>query len=243
MTRKLLSSYVTMLLVLGGFNLAWAGTTYFVAMTDSDSDNGTSVGTPFRSGQKCTSVVVAGDTCTFADGTYTDTDGGSLQSAGIVVYANGMAVTPITMRNAANVAFDVTKNYWIFDGSDISGGTATGLNASNTGLSLWEQRITLRTASATSETSAILSWEPSPSPKVVGYRVYIGTTPGVYSWSVNVGRTTTYTFSNLAVGNYYFVVRAYSASGAESGYSNEVSKTITGDSGTQLTARRPSEFP
>jgi hypothetical protein len=99
------------------------------------------------------------------------------------------------------------------------------------------------TASATSKTTAILSWEPSPSPKVVGYRVYIGTTPGVYSWSINVGSATTYTVSNLAVGNYYFAVRAYSASGAESGYSNEVSKTITRDSGTQLTARRPSEFP
>ena len=99
------------------------------------------------------------------------------------------------------------------------------------------------TASATSTTTAMLSWEPSPSPNVIGYRVYIGTTSGVYSSSINVGSATTCTFSNLAVGNYYFAVRAYSASGAESGYSNEVSKTITRDSGIQLTHAAPAQFP
>jgi hypothetical protein len=50
---------------------------------------------------------------------------------------------------------------------------------------------------------------------------------GTYSDVVDAGMTTSYTISGLAPGTYYFAVRAYDASGNESGYSNEASKTIS----------------
>jgi hypothetical protein len=55
----------------------------------------------------------------------------------------------------------------------------------------------------------------------------MGTASGVFSSSLTIGNTTTYTASNLGVGHtYYFAVTAYNGSGIESSYSNEVSKSI-----------------
>jgi fibronectin type 3 domain-containing protein len=76
-------------------------------------------------------------------------------------------------------------------------------------------------------TTASLSWTPSTTTGVAGYRVYVGTAPGVYGSPVNVGNVTSYTVANLAVGyTYYFVVTDYDAGGTESPPSNEVSKII-----------------
>ena len=60
---------------------------------------------------------------------------------------------------------------------------------------------------------------------VAGYRVKVGTSSGVYSTAnVDVGNVTAFTVTSLAPGNvYYFAVTAYDSSGAESGFSNEVS--------------------
>src|SRR5215831_3154870 len=70
---------------IGAFTVQAA--TYYVATTGNDLNPGTSA-SPWRNPQKCTaSPVVAGDTCTVADGTYTDVEGN-----GIVVYASGSSV-------------------------------------------------------------------------------------------------------------------------------------------------------
>ena len=61
---------------------------------------------------------------------------------------------------------------------------------------------------------------------VSGYKVYYGTAPGNYTNAVKVEAATTYTVSGLAPGTYYFNVTDYDASGNESGFANEVSKTI-----------------
>ena len=83
------------------------------------------------------------------------------------------------------------------------------------------------TQSSSSGTTATLSWAPSTSTNASGYKVYMGTASGVYSSSITVGNTTTYTSSNLGVGHtYYFAVTAYNGSGIESSYSSEVSKSI-----------------
>ena len=80
---------------------------------------------------------------------------------------------------------------------------------------------------SSSATTATLSWAPSTSTNASGYKVYMGTASGVYSSSITVGNTTTYTSSNLGVGHtYYFAVTAYNGSGIESSYSSEVSKSI-----------------
>jgi hypothetical protein len=62
---------------------------------------------------------------------------------------------------------------------------------------------------------------------LAGYKIYYGTSPGNYSEIIDVGKATTHTIADLTDGfTYYFVATAYNTSGYESGYSNEVSKTI-----------------
>src|SRR6266849_4550305 len=67
-----------------------------------------------------------------------------------------------------------------------------------------------------------LAWDADPN--VVGYRLYSGTTSGVYTQTTEVGNVVAASVSNLANGNtYFFVVTAYNASAVESAPSNEVS--------------------
>ena len=83
--------------------------------------------------------------------------------------------------------------------------------------------------------SATLTWLPpttntdgSPLSNLAGYRIHWGTTPGSYSSSVTVMNPglATYVVENLAPNTYYFAVKAINSSGAESGFSNQASKTI-----------------
>jgi Purple acid Phosphatase, N-terminal domain len=72
-----------------------------------------------------------------------------------------------------------------------------------------------------------LSWRPNSEPELAGYKVYYGGAPGSYGISITVGMQTTHTVTGLNAGTYYFAVTAYDNSGNETGFSNEVSKTIT----------------
>ncbi len=78
-----------------------------------------------------------------------------------------------------------------------------------------------------------LAWDPPVSPDgtpftgVAGYHLHFGTASGTYTQSINAGNVTSYTIGNLAEGTtYYFAVTDYDTAGNESGYSNEVSKTL-----------------
>jgi Fibronectin type III domain/Divergent InlB B-repeat domain len=74
---------------------------------------------------------------------------------------------------------------------------------------------------------ATLTWDPDTSTTITGYRINYGTTSGSYAQKVDVGYATSYTLGNLSDGQtYYFVVAAYDAAGDQSGYSNEVSKSM-----------------
>ena len=75
---------------------------------------------------------------------------------------------------------------------------------------------------------ATLEWDTSPSPGVNGYRIYYGFASHNYTVSINAGNQTQYTVPDLQVGRtYYFAVTAYINSPyQESGFSNEVIKTI-----------------
>jgi hypothetical protein len=57
--------------------------------------------------------------------------------------------------------------------------------------------------------SVSLEWDPNPEPEVVGYRVFIGTQPGIYDSQVDVGNTTSYTATLQAGQRYCFAVAAY----------------------------------
>lgn len=145
-SRKLILPLCAVFFFIGALTVQAA--TYFVATTGNDSNPGTS-GSPWRNPQRCTSSpVTAGDTCTVADGTYTDTNGN-----GIVVYASGSSVqgragAPITIKStnplgavialpgipSLNAGFYIGANYYVIDGFDISGGTSTSLSASHHGI-------------------------------------------------------------------------------------------------------------
>lgn len=61
---------------------------------------------------------------------------------------------------------------------------------------------------------------------LAGYKIYYGNASGSYSEAVTVGAVTNYVLTDLAPGTYYIAVTAYNSAGAESDYSNEVTKTV-----------------
>jgi Fibronectin type III domain len=80
---------------------------------------------------------------------------------------------------------------------------------------------------AFAQTQATLTWGPSPSEGIAGYKVYIGTAPRTYGVPITLGLTLDYNVSGLTPGVvYYFAVTAFDMDGNESDYSNEVSKLI-----------------
>jgi hypothetical protein len=87
--------------------------------------------------------------------------------------------------------------------------------------------VTATTTSSGTGRTATLTWNPGASSGVTGYKVHMGTSSGVYSSSIDVGNLTSYALSSLSAGStYYIAVTAYNASGIDSGFSNEVSKSI-----------------
>ena len=83
--------------------------------------------------------------------------------------------------------------------------------------------------------STTLSWtaptqneDGSALEDLAGYKIYWGTTPGVYTNSATIDTvgTTTYVVENLSPGTYVFVATAYNASGVESRYSSPATKTL-----------------
>jgi hypothetical protein len=73
--------------------------------------------------------------------------------------------------------------------------------------------------------SITIAWDPNSESNLGGYKVFCGTSPGKYTYSVNVGKVTKYTLTNLVKGKtYYIAVVAYlSNSSVKSGFSKEVS--------------------
>jgi hypothetical protein len=68
-----------------------------------------------------------------------------------------------------------------------------------------------------------LTWEPNAEPDLAGYRIYYGTSSGIYPNDIDVYNSTTYTILDLEEDQtYYFSASAYNYSGDESGFSNEV---------------------
>ena len=86
--------------------------------------------------------------------------------------------------------------------------------------------------------TATLTWQQpttyedgTPLTDLAGYKIYYGTSSGVYPNTINVGNVLTYQLPNLTDGvTYYFNVTAYNTGLIESGYATEVSKTIPASS-------------
>ncbi|KKM18741.1 hypothetical protein LCGC14_1662690 [marine sediment metagenome] len=76
--------------------------------------------------------------------------------------------------------------------------------------------------------SVTLAWDANSESDLAGYKMYVGNVSGTYTSITDVTNVTQYEVLNLIVGTtYYFAVTAYDTSANESGYSNEISTTIT----------------
>lgn len=132
-------------------------TTYFVATTGSDSNNGLTSATAWRNPQKCVaagSPLVAGDTCLVSAGSYTDPDGD-----GITIYATGStspagtSAQPITLKSETPLGaiiqipvttltgkrgINIQRPYYIIDGFQVTGGggAESAIDMSMTGILL-----------------------------------------------------------------------------------------------------------
>jgi len=71
-----------------------------------------------------------------------------------------------------------------------------------------------------------LAWDPSVSPNIAGYKVYIGNGSRNYGTQIVIGNQTAYTVTGLSGGTYYFAVTAFDFDGNESDFSNEIWTTI-----------------
>lgn len=75
--------------------------------------------------------------------------------------------------------------------------------------------------------SLSLAWDPSPDPRVAGYRLYLGGISQTYTNLTDVGNKTSITILNLIPGaTYYFAVTAYDSHGSESAFSGEIAYTV-----------------
>ena len=147
--------------------------------------------------------------------------------------------------NAYCLALDSTGNVyaagWTYstDFPGISLGSADNIFSGRNEGFIVKLGPNLESIGASSGT-ATLTWDPpttnsdgTPLADLAGFGVYYGISSGTYNQYVYTGSVTSYTVDNLTSGlTYYFAITAYDTSGNESGYSNEVSKTISPDQTT-----------
>jgi hypothetical protein len=114
--------------------------------------------------------------------------------------------------------------------------SAAALFGCGGGISTTEQQgnSTPGTGTETGTGAATLTWvvpttntDGTTLSDLAGYKVYYGTSPGVYT-SIVVGNVTSYPLVGLTKGKtYYFTVTAYDTAGLESDYAPVVSKLIS----------------
>lgn len=87
--------------------------------------------------------------------------------------------------------------------------------------------LTISQPTATTAGSASLSWAANTEPDLAGYKIHVGTQPGIYNPPIALGTATTYTATNLTSGKtYYFCVSAFDSGDNDSPCSAEVSKPV-----------------
>ena len=75
--------------------------------------------------------------------------------------------------------------------------------------------------------AAVLEWDASPEPDLLGYKFYTGTKSHDYNVVVDVGVRTTAEIGILDPGcTYFFAVTAYNNTGMESAFSEEISYVL-----------------
>ncbi|HVJ05724.1 MAG TPA: alkaline phosphatase family protein [Candidatus Saccharimonadales bacterium] len=132
---------------------------------------------------------------------------------------------PLTIPAGQSASF--TVKFTPTTAATVSGSLSLLSSASNSTLSIGV--IGTGTSSTATVHSVTLTWTASSSSGVSGYNVYRSTTSGISYAKLTSSQVTgtSYTDANVSAGaTYYYVVTAVGASGAESGYSSQVSAII-----------------
>jgi hypothetical protein len=91
--------------------------------------------------------------------------------------------------------------------------------------------------------SLTIEWDRSQDTNAVGYDVYYGTVSHNYTNVINAGNVTNLVVSGVVPGTtYYFAATTYTASGAESDYSTEVSYVVPPENILNSAAYKSSQF-
>lgn len=73
-----------------------------------------------------------------------------------------------------------------------------------------------------------LAWDAVPETDILGYKVHVGTQPGQYTETLDAGTALSFDVPGLVYGQtYYFSVRTVGADGLESGYSPELTLSVS----------------
>ena len=77
----------------------------------------------------------------------------------------------------------------------------------------------------------VTSWQPpvmGPGQVLAGYRIYVGSQPGIYDRAIDIAdpRASGFTLENVESGSRYLACTAYTADGQESLYSNEIATVV-----------------
>jgi hypothetical protein len=144
--------------------------------------------------------------------------------------AAAIVVPPVTVTNRVSLSWGSLGSgtrYYVQTSTNLLTWTAatntTATNVSLTFVGDKEMMFSL-SASNTPPQSAMLAWNSSvPATNVAGYNLYYGGATGNYTNQVNIGLATNGVVSNLVAGRtYYFAATAYTSTGLESDYSDEV---------------------
>jgi Fibronectin type III domain len=123
-------------------------------------------------------------------------------------------------RCASSEWFSVSARNWIA----VKKSSVQNVKPNPRRLLIWGLIILVCSAFEVEAAVVTLAWDLSWSPNIAGYRLYSGTTSGVYGQTIEVGNATSTLVSNLVTGKtYFFVVTAYNTMGVESAPSNEAS--------------------
>lgn len=83
--------------------------------------------------------------------------------------------------------------------------------------------------SSPSNHQVTVSWTATTDPTAIGYYVYYGNAPGVYTNKINVNTNTSFTLTGLTSGStYYFSATSYNGASMESTFVPEVSFVVPG---------------
>jgi len=123
-------------------------------------------------------------------------------------------------RCASSEWFSVSARNWIA----VKKSSVQNMKPNPGRLLIWGLIILVCSAFEIEAAVVTLAWDLSSSRNIAGYRLYSGTTSGVYGQTSELGNATSTLVSNLVTGKtYFFVVTAYNTMGVESAPSDEVS--------------------